>query len=73
MRSYYICYMQEFKKGQNVKYEGKETHIEVLHGDGTCNIANPYWDWDDEAMCVNNGIEYDVPFWITVKLSELSD
>ena len=64
--------MENFKEGQTVKYEGKETHIEVIHSDGTCNIANPNWDWDEEAQCVNAGLEYDVPYWITVKLSELS-
>lgn len=53
-------------------YDGKETHIENIYEDGTCRIANPYWDWDDEAQCVNDGVEYDVPYWITVKLSELS-
>ncbi len=64
--------MEIFKEGQTVKYEGKETHIENIYEDGTCRIANPDWDWDDEAQCVNDGIEYDVPYWITVKLSELS-
>lgn len=64
--------MENFKEGQKVKYDGKETHIEKIHEDGTCNIANSYWDWDDEAQYVNDGIEYDVPYWITIKLSELS-
>ena len=58
-------------EGQSVKYEGKKTHIETLHGDGTCNIANPDWDYDEEATCVDDGDEYDIPYWITVKLSEL--
>ncbi|MFZ1496592.1 MAG: hypothetical protein WAS72_06010 [Saprospiraceae bacterium] len=64
--------MENFTIGQTVKYNGKETHIEVLHRDGTCNIANPDWNWDEEAECVANNLEYDVPYWITVKLSELS-
>jgi hypothetical protein len=61
-----------FYAGQTVKYNGKSTHIEALHGDGTCNIANPHWDWDDEVECVANNIPYDIPFWITVSLSDLS-
>lgn len=64
--------MEKFTEGQTVKYNGKETHIEVLNDGGTCNIANPDWDWDEEGECVANGIEYDVPYWITVKTSELS-
>lgn len=63
--------LDSFFEGQSVKYEGKETHIETLHGDGTCNIANPDWDYDEEATCVYDGDEYDIPYWITVKLSEL--
>lgn len=66
--------MGNFIEGQTVKYDGKETHIENIFEDGTCTIANPYWDWDwdDEAQCVNDGVEYDTPYWIKVKLSELS-
>ena len=66
--------MGKFKVGQTVKYMGKETHIETLHGDGTCNIANPFWDWDEEAEYASDGLDYDcyVRYWITVDLSELS-
>lgn len=59
----------DFKVGQKIKYKGKESHIEVIHNDGTCNIANPEWDWDMEAECVNLGIDYNVPYWINVKLN----
>jgi len=59
------------EEGQNVIYEGKHTHIEVIHGDGTCNIKNPYWNWDEEDCCVQSDVEYGMNYWITVKLSEL--
>jgi hypothetical protein len=59
-------------EGQDVLYRGKDTHIERVSGDGTCMIANPDWNWDEEAMCVRDGVEYCVPYWITVKVSELS-
>ena len=62
----------EFKNGMDVLFKGKPSHIEILHGDGTANIRNPEWDWDLEAECIAKGIEYDVPHWITVKLSKLS-
>jgi len=62
----------DFKEGQNVIYEGRETHIETLNNNGTCVVANPFWDWDDEGSCVDDGITYDMPYWIKVKLSELS-
>jgi hypothetical protein len=64
--------MLNFKSGQKVLYQGKESHIEILHDNGTCVIANPQWNWDEEAECVEIGIEYDIPYWITVNLSELS-
>jgi hypothetical protein len=54
-------------EGQDVLYRGKKTYIEVIHNNHTCNIANPYWNWDEEA----SDSDYDVPYWITVKLSEL--
>lgn len=60
------------KAGDTVIYQGKETHIEVLFGDGTCNIANPFSNWDEEAVCVESGEEYEVPYWITVDLNDLS-
>jgi hypothetical protein len=62
----------EFKEGQNVSFNGKQTHIENIYDDETCRIANPDWDWDEEAACVANGIDYDVPYWITVKLSKIN-
>ncbi len=62
----------EFKEGDNVKYNDKETHLENIYEDGTCRIKNPDWDWDEEAECVANEIDYDVPFWITVNLVELN-
>ena len=61
-----------FEEGQKVKYENKETHIEILYLDGLCVIANPFWDWDEEGLCVSKGIEYDIPYWITVKITELN-
>ena len=27
-------------------------------------IVNPLWDWDEEALCVSLGIDYDTPYWI---------
>jgi len=62
----------KFIEGQEVKYKNKETHIETLNNDGTCVIANPFWDWDEEGLCVDEGIDYDIPYWITVKLTELN-
>ncbi len=62
--------MENFE-GQKVKYEGKETHIEKIYLDGTCLIANPDFDFDFEGECISRDIDYDVPYWITVKLSEL--
>jgi len=62
---------KNFKEGQEVKYEDKETHIETLNDDGTCVIANPYWDWDDEGYSVSECIDYDTPYWIKVKITEL--
>jgi hypothetical protein len=63
--------MENFKEGQEVIYNGMKTFIEIMHCDETCNIRNPYWNWDDEANCVNEGISYDVEYWITVALSDL--
>ncbi|MDP2188549.1 MAG: hypothetical protein Q8J69_07690 [Sphingobacteriaceae bacterium] len=64
--------MNKFSEGQKVTYEGKETHIEQIYADGSCKIANPDWDWDEEAECVSEGVEYDVQYWINVNLAELS-
>jgi hypothetical protein len=61
----------KFQEGQEVKYNGQVTHIDIIYDDKTCRIQNPDWDWDMEAECVANGVDYDVPFWITVKLSDL--
>jgi hypothetical protein len=57
--------------GQEAKYEGKKTFIEKLNEDETCVIRNPDWDWDEEAECVNSEIDYDIPYWITVNISDL--
>lgn len=62
----------DFHEGQTVKYNGATTHIELIYEVDTCRIANPEWDWDSEAECVANGVDYDVPYWITVNISELS-
>jgi len=62
----------EFYPGQEVKYNGKTTHIDVIYGDQTCRIVNPDWDWDMEAECVAADLEYEVPFWITVNIQDLS-
>jgi len=61
-----------FKEGQKVNYENKETHIETLNNNGSCIIANPFWNWDEEGLCVDEGIDYDVPYWINVKITELN-
>jgi hypothetical protein len=60
-----------YKEGCPVKYNGEETHIEYVIDEKTCKIANPYWNWDEEAYYINSGLEYCVPYWITVKFSEL--
>ena len=62
----------KYKEGQKVKYDGKETHIETIFNNEICNIANPFWDWDDEAECVRENVDYDMPYWLTVKFSELN-
>ena len=59
------------KLGDNVKYKNKQTFIEVLNNDLTCVVMNPEWNWEEEALCVDNDIDYDVPYWITVGLKEL--
>jgi len=60
-----------FEAGQDVIYDGRKTHIEMIYEDGSILIANPYWDWDSEGECVKSDLDYDVPYWITVKKSEL--
>jgi hypothetical protein len=60
-----------FKEGQKVKYKNKETHIATLNNDGSCVISNPFWDWDEEGLCVNEGVDYDIPYWINVNICEL--
>ena len=59
-------------EGQAVIYKGKETHVEKVLKNDRVMIANPDWDWDEEGMCVDSGIEYLVPYWITVNESELT-
>jgi hypothetical protein len=61
----------KFHEGQEVKYNGATTCIDIIYDDGTCRIQNPDWDWDTEAECVANDIDYNVPFWITVKIEDL--
>jgi hypothetical protein len=58
--------------GQTVLYKGRKTTIDHIYTDGTVRIVNPFWDWDEEAECVNEGINYDVPYWITVMKDELT-
>lgn len=62
----------DFYEGQEVKYKGAATHIELFYEDGTCCIANPEWDWDMEAEHTAAGTDYDVPYWIKVNIAELS-
>lgn len=62
----------DFHEGQEVKYKGAATFIDIIYDDGTCRIANPDWDWDMEAEHVYADTEYDVPYWIKVNISELS-
>ena len=59
-------------EGQAVIYKGKETHVEKVLKNDRVMIANPDWDWDDEEMYFDSGIEYHVPYWITVNESELT-
>lgn len=58
-------------EGQKVIYQGKETHVEKVLKAGRVLIANPEWDWDEEGLCVDSGIEYLVPYWITVDANDL--
>lgn len=58
--------------GQVVEYMGKETQVEEIYPNNTAKITNPEWSWDDEYICLENGVDYDVPYWIVVKLSDLS-
>jgi hypothetical protein len=67
-----LSLLMEFYEGQDVMYNGAKTHIECIYDADTCRIANPDWDWDMEAECVANGIDYDAPYWITVNISDLS-
>lgn len=53
-----------------VLYEGKRTAIEYIDVEDAV-IVNPFWDWDEEALCEKMGENYDMPYWIRVKLSEL--
>lgn len=59
-------------EGQKVIYQDKETHVEKVLKGGRVLIANPKWDWDEEADCVDAEIEYLVPYWITVSAEELT-
>ena len=59
-------------EGQEARYKGQKTFIKTIHSGGKVTIVNPEWDWDMEADCVANDIEYTVPFWITVNASELT-
>lgn len=59
-------------EGQKVIYEGKETHVEKVLKNDRVMIANPNWDWDEEAQCVDADIEYLVPYWITVDIKEFT-
>ena len=58
--------------GQSVLYNGKETYIDIIYDDGTCTIANPDWDYDDEGVFVREGLDYPIEFWLTVNQSELT-
>jgi hypothetical protein len=64
---------KDFKTGQEVMFQGRQTHIEKVNDDSTFVIANPFWEWDDEDYCISIGEDYDMPYWITVDLSELSN
>lgn len=62
---------QDFKEGDDVFYQDKKTQINYINEDGTCQIDNPYWSWEEEATYVDADEDYDVPYTITVNLSEL--
>jgi len=55
--------------GSYVLYDGKKTFVEAVNIDGTVNIKNPEWDWDDEVECLEYGITYDLPYWIKVPIN----
>lgn len=61
----------KIEEGQQVLYDGHEVHVEEVYEDGMVRINNPYWNWDDEAVMVNDGLDYCVPHWISVKRSEI--
>lgn len=64
--------VNDFTVGQKVFTGDFETEILELHGDGTCTIKNPGWDWDEEGEAVTNGESYNEPYKIRVKISDLS-
>lgn len=64
--------MNKYKYGDKVFYKGKPTHIEEIINDKKVIIANPFWDWDEESECVYLGIDYNIPFWIKVDVSEIT-
>jgi hypothetical protein len=61
----------KFKTGESVIYKGKETEIESITKDNKYVISNPQWCYDLEYECVMEDVYYGVPYWITVKESEL--
>jgi hypothetical protein len=60
------------KAGEDVKYQNKETFIEFVNHDLTCIIMNPDWSWEEEGLCIENDIDYDIPYWITVNINKLN-
>lgn len=61
-----------YRVDEIVIYDDKKTTIQNFNGDGTCNIINPDYDYDLEKECHLNDIEYDIPYRLTVRISELT-
>lgn len=68
--------MINFKENEIVLYKGNETKIRAIYNDGTCQIKNPDYEWQDDCN-VNAHGEIEVndwisTYWITVNLNELN-
>ncbi len=59
------------KVGQKVKYCGKKTEITEILDTEFCLIFNPDFDEGLNYECINQDVEYGIPYIIRVKLTDL--
>ncbi len=60
-----------YRVGQKIFYKKKETYIEDISKCGkNIVIANPFWDWDEEGLCSEIGVEYDLSYWIKININD---